>query len=906
MSSSLGWVLRRASSLQSYQRDEAVDALGALILTKGHLRGNTALIDSCFQAFKNIAGKDRSLVPEAMARTRVDPNDPIHGAGVAFLATVIPQLGQPDERCWESVVKSAELGLGVGKWHSGDCRRLVHAVARWGVYPKRTFPAAVERYVTRSVAQVDQSDLANLSAMLTGLTETYGSPLVHSVAQRAIVLAGSLSPDTIGLLARQWVRAQYKNSDAVGALANQIGRIGSDLDLFQAVALFSLLVTHKEHCKKELLAILTIQIAERIEEADVETIVLLLKGMSSIADDARNLIDAEWAILLNSVSDQTKDLLRQAIKEKTKSDSKSLAEKEKEMKLKASSNSPQTTQPSPLAESVEVATMLITRYFALMSRRSTQQTLSAAVTECLHAFADFVTAAAEDFVSDENPPFSVINPLLAMEVEPKCVEAGVTLLRESALQDVPLPTLNIFRYILSLCEQGIADREINEYLRTSFIATCDHIPIVQLCTAMKCFAITENSLYGAENQGKLEAAGDEIDDDGKSSRDIFLDQIESVVRLHSGKDMRALLHLTRSYYHMWGRADSFYDMVACSMINLLPSSKCSTQSASAAEVCLQALKKQLASRPDLKAFLEKAKETGLKSEPATPSKWMQENDPSSVMEPLTPEQQKLREIVAEMKNARSSDANRLGGLTTEYVSMMKHIRVEEVHEFFFIFADKCYKNDKVLNDVLKFVISEKMVEKMSAYSVSSILQSLASIRFAYHVTAKNFLQQVTEEQWSAFDGASLSVAVAALGKLSIRITPVLNQIGERIISTAATLSPLDTAHLIGGLQSLGFHEDAVMKALIARAQDSAAEFSSGQIVYLLTCPQISRLLTDVGTATPLIQRALYFADHMSPNEKQKIANNLRRAALPRDLIASTASALEIGTTSPLASRAIAA
>ena len=859
----------------NYAREDAVEVLRAVVSLRAYAPEHSGMLQD---AFVHVGKQDRSAVADALQKLRVDPQDSTHGSRIALLASALPLLRSPDEKVWENIMRSAEVGLGMGKWRARDCRHIVQGAARWGVYPKG-LPVSIEKYVGSSVGHAGQSDLAHLSAMLTAVPETYKSPLIQNVAQRAAILSDTLSGPTIGQLARHWFRAQYRNSEAVGALANQVGRVGEALELREAIPLLALLTNHKEHCKAEIVSVLLTQIAEKIEDSDAEVLILLMKALGQLEESLRLALHAEWGLVVDSVSEQLQGILSAATKDTA-------------------------------MLSVETSTVLLNRYFGMLDRRSQQETLSADAIKGLQAFASYVIERAEDFVADENPPFTIIQPLIQADLK-ETTEAALVILREASDQGVALPTLNIFKFILLLCDREVHDPKVYYFLRKSFVDTAANIPSVQLCAALKCFVITQNALWPrvdsmpAEDLAKIkeEREDDMLAEDSpfletadeKDDRELWLDLLETVILGHQAKDMRFCINVTRGMHELGHNRDSFFDSMACYMVNQMESANPTTLSRSTAAVCLEALTKhkKLDARPDLEAFLNKVMDSGIKAEPAKPSKWMHDNDPSAIMTPLTPEQQKMREILDEMRVTRSADTTKLENLSTKYAKMIGQARLDDVAELFAVFADKVYKNDKLLNDVLKQLLANGSAEKMAPFGISLILHSLAQIRFAYHVTTKKFISAITEEQWASFDAQSLSIVIAAMAKMSIRIQAPLMMIGEKIIALAKSLTPLDVAQVIGGLQSLGFHEEAVMNALIARASDAANEFSSSQIAYLMTAPQIGRLLNDSALAMPLIQRCVYFQHSLSANEKQRITNNLRRSTLPKDLLTSTASALEI-------------
>ena len=361
--------------------------------------------------------------------------------------------------------------------------------------------------------------------------------------------------------------------------------------------------------------------------------------------------------------------------------------------------------------------------------------------------------------------------------------------------------------------------------------------------------------------------------------------------------MRSALSLTESMHRLHHVDEQFYDQAAAYLSSKVAAATPSVHYVQCAKnVCLALGEDRLEKYATLHTFLLDVEANGLKEETQLPTKWMNENDPANMILPLTPEQQHCWNVMDQMSSTRGADTDRLNKLAAEFVSLLPHCRVDDLRYFFAIFADKVFKNDRVLKECMDHLLKSGTVIKLSMSSLASMLHSLAAIRFSFYVTAKNLLLNISEEQWGSLDAAVLVQVVVGMSKLTLRIPGVFVHISERLLMVYKLLSPLDTAVLINSLQSLGFHDEMVMNMLMQHAAANAKRYDEVAITILFGSSSIHRLLKAPEMAMPLLERAS--ATSLSAPTKAKVVQAVKKSDLPRDIIKSAV--LRISPAAPAA------
>eukprot|EP00744_Colponema_vietnamica_P015122 GILI01021192.1.p1 GENE.GILI01021192.1~~GILI01021192.1.p1 ORF type:complete len:259 (-),score=60.80 GILI01021192.1:80-790(-) len=201
-----------------------------------------------------------------------------------------------------------------------------------------------------------------------------------------------------------------------------------------------------------------------------------------------------------------------------------------------------------------------------------------------------------------------------------------------------------------------------------------------------------------------------------------------------------------------------------------------------------------------------------------------------------------------------------------------------------MFAEKVYKNDKVLKRAMEYLLSTGTITKLAGHTISAMLLSLSQIRFTYYQTTKKFLLGISEEQWGQLDAATIATLVQSMGKLSLRIPAVLVNLGERLVVVYKLLQPVDLAVILAGLQALGYNDEAVLSLLMQHAANNAKRFDDVALAVFWSAPHVHRLLTDAETSVPLLTQTA--SVHTSLQLQQKIVASVKRSALPREVIQS--------------------
>jgi hypothetical protein len=264
------------------------------------------------------------------------------------------------------------------------------------------------------------------------------------------------------------------------------------------------------------------------------------------------------------------------------------------------------------------------------------------------------------------------------------------------------------------------------------------------------------------------------------------------------------------------------------------------------------------------------------------------NDPASNIVERTLEQQKVDMVLAKLRLVPIDDAAAIAKLVSdEYVKLFNHIHPDEVRFIFEIFADRTIKQDKLLRDVLALFIASGSVTRVSVFTVASILNSCAQIRFAYIPLVKQMLSAISDEQWSLIDAVELELLLVALQRLGIRVASILMTLGEKALQLCGALTASQAASLIAAFQQLGFYEDVVMGALLKRTAECADSMSAATLAVLLGGPNAHRLPLTEKTAAPIVRRLTLLAPELAPHQRSRIATQLKKvgSALPVEMLA---------------------
>jgi hypothetical protein len=408
----------------------------------------------------------------------------------------------------------------------------------------------------------------------------------------------------------------------------------------------------------------------------------------------------------------------------------------------------------------------------------------------------------------------------------------------------------------------------------------DGIPLVQLCTALTCLA-------GAANQFPAR------DDDERAELETFVRDVVAAFERQQSKyrmDLRCIMRAVRCLVALGLLRDApttqrFYNIVARRLPGWVESAAPADYSKVDAAGCASLLK-HVAPVPDeaVLSFFDLATSDGADDSSVTPSAWMAENDPSSRILERSPEQQQVDALLAQMRVVPVDDLSALNAIAAEYIKLLKHVHADEVRFIFELFAERVIKNDRVLRDCVDHLLTSGSVQKLSPFSVASMLQNAASIRFAYTPLIKRLLAAITDEQWSLIDPIELEMTLVGLQRLGIRVAAVMVTLGEKALHLAPTMTATQAASLVAAFQALGFHEEAVLSTLVQRASEGADVMSTGALAAMLGGPHAHRLPLPPSAAEPLLRRLTMLADEFAPHQRTRIVTTLKKTGLPQDLL----------------------
>jgi hypothetical protein len=854
-------------------RADAVEVLESLIsLRTAVSHRDTALRGEIGKTFLHHCKSDLHRIADVLGRFSIDPKTPSHGRAAVLLSQCLPKA-DCDEVLWERIIKICETGLREGKWELRDVRILVSQISFWGVYPK-TFPPAIETYVSRCIDHASPNDLAVLSAIITSITQTQKSPLMFSISSRAVKIADSLTPESIGFISGNFLRAQYASADLVSSLSKQIYRFSEECDLLSAIQLLGFITLHDAKViDLDAIRCLTERIVMEVGTLDISSLMLLLKTIRAIPRSIRTELNpqiSEFAVFVSK-------------------------------ELAALIDIPSRDGGLQDEESVDVLQGMTSRYLAVIELLPKNEPFAQDVERALHSLTSLISRRAEAIISDQNPPFSIIPHLFEIPLK-ECRNCAVLLMREAALQRVPFPTLQTFRFLLALGDHQVSDQRIYRHLRSQFAQTMAGIPMIQLCAALRCFSRVLGKATSASDDQKsvssltVQELENSIDNEmEKEDLHFFLTRCHEAIDrgFSEGMNMRCVMSLTQSLFKLGYTDQRFYDQVVAYLdtkINVAASPN--THSVYDARFVALALGEDLLDKhPKVHNFLLEVQKCGTNDEHDPPTLWMNQNDPANSFLPLTEEQQLSWNVLEKMRDTRGADVEKLTDLANEYVSLLSGCRVDDLKYFFGVFEEKVFKNDKLLKSALEHIVALGMVPKLSTRTIASILHSLAAIRFAVYASTKKFLLSVSEEQWSTLDAGVLAHILSGMSKLSLRIPAILLPICERLALVYKFLTPMDTAVVVNSLQSLGYSDDSVIPMLIRHASSAATRFDEISLNLLFGASSIHRWLSDPNIVAPLVKRLHQV--NLSPSSRQRAILSLKRSALPREFILESSSRISL-------------
>lgn len=513
--------------------------------------------------------------------------------------------------------------------------------------------------------------------------------------------------------------------------------------------------------------------------------------------------------------------------------------------------------------------------------------LPSEVTLAFAKIAEFIEKHLEVIVSDDNPPFGLI-PNMFTAATPRTRQCALAIISEAASQSIYFPTVQTYRFLLELADNNLFERKALLHLRRQFAISAEGIPMIQLITALKCFVRGQKALEAMVATGELDVEEEvEIEEDIEHLQAFlqFSDEAVSKTLSTGGIDVRCTLAAIENLYILKYRDTSFFDRMITYLNTKVDHASPEIHSKTTARVCSEALQHLLEGYPKVAAFLVEVADKGEDEDPnMKPSEWMNKNDPANFITPLTEEQEQGWEVLNKMNDTRSADTETLEKLAEEYMALIHHARVDDLKFFFGMFAEKVFKNDKILKRAMEHLLSTGTITKLAGHTISAMLLSLSQIRFSFYQTTKKFLLGISEEQWGQLDAATIATIVQSMGKLGLRLPAVLVNLGERLVVVYKLLQPVDLAVILAGLQALGYNDEAVLSLLMQHASNNAKRFDDVALAVFWSAPHVHRLLTDAETSVPLLTQTS--SVHTSLQLQQKIVASVKKSALPRDVIQS--------------------
>jgi hypothetical protein len=826
---------------------------------------------------RKFARHNPAVLQAALAETEVDPAVVLHGKRLALLSRVVPT--SPTEtaaQLWSTIAVTATRGFAARVWLPADLHVVVAHVRRNMTYDA-AFVNAVVSYVAAALPTASSTELPPLISIAASLPEvaTHPARLLNVAAERCAAVAEALTPGAIGHICGQLNRAACVCASAAVVFQEEADRCAEKGDTFTAVQVFCFVSRHKvEHISTDALNWLMERITS--EELDVSSVESLCAAVARLPLATRLTLRQEMTDFVSYLATQAKELVSQVSVE--------------EGGLRGSTD----------VEAVQVFVSHLLELAPVLREYPDFQwpaEFLAAADACVTA----VEPLQEDLLSAESSPFGLIMRLFDGPTD-KCKQLASAMLREASCQCMPLPALQVFRFLLAMGDQKIHDTITLNYLRDQFAKTATEIPPVQLTTALRCLIAASQNAAELDGNSASHASstahegGEENDNDDERERlGEFIQFCVEKARKHlsEGAPLHCMLSTTENLYRLGCRDATFFNDVAAYIEMKRNAVAAETESADAAAVVCVAFGAELLEQfSEVHKFLLDVEQRGVKGESALlPSQWMNLHDPTNVFDPLTPQQQESWDIIEEMVRTRADDTDTLKKLAVHYLELLPHTRPDDHKYFFGVFEDKVLKEDKLLKRCLDALVDSGKIARLSAPTIAGILQSLAFVRFTYFPSVKRFLSSITPEQWMSMEAAPLVQILSGMEKLSLRTPAVLRQIGTRLSALCRFLTPFDTALAIHSFQALGYHDPQVMSKLVAHAAASAKRFDEGSMTVLFSSPSIHRLMTAPEVAQPLLLQAS--AKIHSPHRREKISNWVRRSNLPRDLIESTTARLQV-------------
>lgn len=820
---------------------------------------------------RKFGRRDPALLTSSLDIPSLNIESSSDGRQLALLLRVMPPSYR-DEAFWKPVVQVVSHALALKEWKVEDCQWLVNSVTRYGDV-NDDFYLALSEYLAYQIEKGTPDEIPHLFMILSSVTRLRDSDLMLKACNKAAA-AEELSVSSIGQICYCLNRALYVHHNLAISIQEEADRIAESSDLFTAVNVFYFIARHEsQHINTESLQWLAESLLTG--EMDRDTVITVCTALSVLPKHVRRSMHQELLEIIIYLSGQVQELLELSVAEGGVKGERSMDMLQtfvsKFLHLSKCILPPETEGEGGPSTSV----VLPDEYHA-------------ACEKC----AVYVQENVELLVADENPPFSLV-PHLLDSPNRAVRESGVSILREMGKQAAHIPSLQTFRFVLLMGDHKLSDRMVFKYLRNQFAKTSTDIPIVQLCTALKCFTpglagyASEKATTIAEGDAARRLVEQEVEQEleEEQTQAFFRYVKETLIKnVALGVDFRCIIAVVDTLLQLGCQDDAFYETMISYMKNKITTVTPADQSSESAASILRLMKKEILLRHDgVQRFLETIVAEGRKEEGSlTPSEWMNLHDPAHALLPLTEEQREGWKIIDTMVLTRADDREALIDLAKKYIAMLPQLRPDDSKFFFGVFEEKVLKEDVLLKECLEQLISTGIVTKLSATTIAAILHSLSVVRFIYSRTVKDFLHAISVEQWHIMEATPIVHLLSGLAKLSMRLPAVLDHIGKRIHEVHRFMSPFDVAQSIHSLQALGFKDDAILMELMQHASSSARSFDDASLGLLFSAPSVHRLLRKPEIALPLLQRVSRTT--LSIRARERVVRCISKAPLPRELI----------------------
>lgn len=821
---------------------------------------------------KKFSRRDPALLTSSFDVHSLDVKWESDGRRLGTLLRAVPPCFKNDD-FWNVVADVVRQGLLSKVWRICDCHWMVKALVNFEGIDNPAFIEALSDYLMHQIEKCLPEDVPFQFMVLNCVPSLRKSDLLFQACNKVASLE-NLSVGSIGLITYYLNRLLYVHHNLAIAVQEEADRIAESGDLFAAVNVFYFIARHEsQHISTESLQWLAESLLTG--EMDCETVITVSSALSALPKQTRRKMRQEIFEVIVYLSGQVVELLNLPVAEGGFNGELSMDSLQiflsKFLHLSKCLLPPLTSDET---EEENVVHQLPEEFYT-------------ACEKC----ALIVQKHAENLVSSENPPFSLIPHLL--DSPSKAVqESGVAVLREMAKQTYHIPSLQTFRFVLLLGDHKLADAIIFKYLRNHFAKTSLDIPIVQLCAALKCFA--PELAHKPEEATAHSSVEKEVDNALEAEQaDAFFRYVKELVikNVAVGIDFRCVMAIVETLLQLGCEDNDFFDKMISYMHGKMKAITPADQSSESAAVIVSKLNEDHFLKYDgLKSFLQSIVTDGKKDEALlTPSQWMNLHDPGHALLPLTEEQQEGWKIIDEMVLTRADNREALIELAKKYIAMLPQLRPDDSKFFFGVFEEKVLKEDILLKECLEQLTETGIVTKLSATTIAAILNSLSIVRFIYSRTVKDFLNAMSTEQWEIMEATPLVHLLAGLSKLSMRLPSLLEHIGRRINEIYRFMSPYDVSQCIHSLQALGFKDDTILMKLMEHAASSARSFDDGSLALLFSAPSVHRLFRKPELVLPLLQRAA--GTSLSIRSREKLIRCLSKAPLPRELINSASTDL---------------